>query len=256
MRYSFLFFWFMQWEAMIKFLLWFMRWFSWFFVVWKKLNANGLVIMCASLFLREVTLSRSLRSLTSYAARGKPETARTLRLISCCSHLMCYGRLAGDSRPTFHNIYYSRRWAFVLVSVGSKLDLKNIDGLCLAENGSWLVHLGCCAFQLLPAVFQKQNRIVLSPEEIENFRGAGVNCFLIGEYFMRNNASTLKWCDRIYQVSSLRTYIRVGATMTRLQIQSPDLRLKIVPKRVENLGKSLIAPRRVNRRIRDEIWVF
>ena len=33
---------------------------------------------------------------------------------------------------------------------------------------------------------------IKSQEEIENFRGAGVNCFLIGEYFMRNNASNLK----------------------------------------------------------------
>ena len=33
---------------------------------------------------------------------------------------------------------------------------------------------------------------IKSQQEIENFRKAGVNCFLIGEYFMRNNASTLK----------------------------------------------------------------
>ena len=30
---------------------------------------------------------------------------------------------------------------------------------------------------------------IKSQEEIDNFRGAGVNCFLIGEYFMRNSAS-------------------------------------------------------------------
>jgi indole-3-glycerol phosphate synthase len=30
---------------------------------------------------------------------------------------------------------------------------------------------------------------VKSQEDIDNFRNCGVNCFLIGEYFMRNNAS-------------------------------------------------------------------
>jgi indole-3-glycerol phosphate synthase len=33
---------------------------------------------------------------------------------------------------------------------------------------------------------------VKSQEDIDNFRASGVNCFLIGEYFMRNNAFTLK----------------------------------------------------------------
>jgi len=33
---------------------------------------------------------------------------------------------------------------------------------------------------------------IKSQKEIENFRGAGVNCFLIGEYFMRNTVSNLK----------------------------------------------------------------
>lgn len=33
---------------------------------------------------------------------------------------------------------------------------------------------------------------VKSQEDIDNFRNCGVNCFLIGEYFMRNNAFTLK----------------------------------------------------------------